>query len=314
MESKKDLVIQLYSLMARIHLFELKLTEVSRLGVMPGFFHLCIGEEAVPAGVCANLNRDDYVTSTHRGHGHAIAKGVPLGPLFAEIWGKTNGTNKGRGGSMHIYAPEYGFLGSNGIVAAGIPQAAGAALTAHLAGTKQVAVSFFGDGATNNSAFHEGISLAAAWNLPVLFVCENNMYATETPYAKVTRNTEVAKRAVGYGIPGVAVDGNDVLAVYETARNAVEGARAGAGPTLIECKTYRTVGHSAGDPGTSYRAKEEIEAWKKRSPLGMVKQRAVEESLANLLIIAHSRAVCCWVLPIGELFSTATVTSSNLGK
>jgi 2-oxoisovalerate dehydrogenase E1 component len=235
----------------------------------------------VAAGVCQNLNQDDYVTSTHRGHGHAIAKGIPMGPAFAEIWGKPNGCNGGRGGSMHIYDPSYGFLGTNGIVAASVPLGAGAALGAQVRGTKQVAVSFFGDGAVNNCAFHEGINLAAIWKLPVVFVCENNLYATETPFAKVTLNTDVASRAPAYGIPGISVDGNDVLAVYEAAREAINCARSGGGPTLIECKTYRPLGHFEGDPGIGYRTKEEIAEWKQRDPITLIRERIVADGLAT---------------------------------
>jgi len=262
-------LLALYRTMTLIRQFELKLQEVYRSGVMPGFIHLYIGEEAIAAGVCANLNAGDFVTSTHRGHGHAIAKGIPMGEVFAEVWGKTRGSNGGRGGSMHIYEPACGFLGTNGIVGAGIPLGAGAALAAQVRRTNQVAVSFFGDGAVNNCAFHEAINLAAVWNLPAVFVCENNLYATETPFCKITRNTEVASRAAAYGIPGFAVDGNDVVAVCHAANDAIVRARSGGGPTLIECETYRLVGHFEGDPGTGYRTREEIAEWRQRDPLAI---------------------------------------------
>jgi len=277
----KELALALYRIMTEIRQLELKLQEVYRSGVMPGFIHLYVGEEAVAAGVCAHLRRSDYVTSTHRGHGHAFAKGIPAREIFAEIWGKATGCCGGRGGSMHIYAPEYGFLGTNGIVAAGIPIGAGAALAASLEGGDRVAVSFFGDGAVNNCAFHEGINLAAAWNLPAVFVCENNMYATEMAFARATRNTDVSTRGPAYGIPGVQVDGNDVLAVYEVAGQAIARARSGGGPTLVECKTYRTVGHHEGDPGTAYRTREEVEAWKKRCPLRTLRDRMIASGLAS---------------------------------
>jgi TPP-dependent pyruvate/acetoin dehydrogenase alpha subunit len=267
--------------MVRIRLFELKVQEVYRSGVMPGFIHLYVGEEAVAAGVCHDLSRDDYVTSTHRGHGHAIAKGVQMGPVFAEIWGKSNGCNGGRGGSMHIYDPDYGFLGTNGIVGASVPLGAGAALGAQVRRTGQVAVSFFGDGAVNNCAFHEGVNLASIWNLPVVFVCENNLYATETPFEKATRNTDVASRGGAYGISGVSVDGNDVIAVYEAAKEAISGVRSGKGPTLIECRTYRPLGHFEGDPGFGYRTKEEIADWKKRDPIDLFRTRILAEGLAS---------------------------------
>ena len=279
--------LDLYRCMVTIRVFELKLQEVYRSGVMPGFIHLYVGEEAVAAGVCHNLRREDYVTSTHRGHGHAIAKGVPLGPLFAEIWGKPNGCNGGRGGSMHIYYPKCGFLGTNGIVGASVPLGAGAALGAQVRGSEQVAVGFFGDGAVNNCAFHEGINLAAIWKLPVIFVCENNFYATETPFAKATLNTDVASRGAAYGIPGISVDGNDVFAVYETVKEAVARARSGFGPTLIECRTYRPLGHFEGDPGTGYRTKEEILQWKQRDPITLARDRILAESLTSSDVLAR---------------------------
>jgi TPP-dependent pyruvate/acetoin dehydrogenase alpha subunit len=275
------LALDLYRCMVRIRLFELKVQEVYRSGVMPGFIHLYVGEEAVAAGVCQTLNQDDYVTSTHRGHGHAIAKGIPMGPAFAEIWGKPNGCNGGRGGSMHIYDPACGFLGTNGIVGASVPLGAGAALGAQVRGSKQVAVSFFGDGAVNNCAFHEGVNLASIWKLPVVFVCENNLYATETPFAKVTLNTDVASRGAAYGIPGVSVDGNDVVAVYEAAGEAIRRARSGGGPTLIECRTYRPLGHFEGDPGIGYRSKEEIAEWKQRDPINRIRERTLADGLAT---------------------------------
>jgi len=270
--TSSDTIFRMYRSMVQIRLFELKIQEVYRSGAMPGFIHLYVGEEAVAVGVCSHLNRDDYVTSTHRGHGHAIAKGLPFGPLFAEIWGKPNGSNGGRGGSMHIYDPAYGFLGTNGIVAASVPLGAGAALAAQLKGTKQVAVSFFGDGAVNNCAFHEGVNLAAIWRLPVVFVCENNLYATETPFSKATLNTDVSSRGAAYGIPGLTVDGNVVVAVYEVAGGAIDRARSGGGPTLIECKTYRPLGHFEGDPGIGYRTKDEIAEWKNRDPIEQLRK------------------------------------------
>ena len=278
--ASRDLVLQLYRSMVRMRQFELKLQEVYRSGVMPGFIHLYIGEEAVAAGVCAHLKPGDYVLSTHRGHGHAIAKGIPMGEVFAEVWGKSRGCNAGRGGSMHIYAPAYGFLGTNGIVAAGIPLAAGAALGAQVRRSGQVAVSFFGDGAVNNCAFHEGINMAAAWSLPVLFVCENNLYATETPFREVTKNLDVASRGAAYGIPGVGVDGNDVLQVYEAAGHALARARSGSGPTLIECRTYRRLGHFEGEPGIGYRSKEEIASWRARDPIDKLRNDSLAAGTA----------------------------------
>jgi TPP-dependent pyruvate/acetoin dehydrogenase alpha subunit len=267
--------------MVRIRVFELRLRDVFRSGVMPGFIHLYVGEEAVAAGVCRHLNQDDYVTSTHRGHGHAIAKGIPMGPVFAEIWGKPNGCNGGRGGSMHIYDPQYGFLGTNGIVGASVPLGAGAGLAAQLRGSKQVAVSFFGDGAVSNCAFHEGVNLAGVWQLPVIFVCENNLYATEMPLSKATRNTDISSRGSAYGIPGISVDGNDVVEVYQAAGKAIDTARSGGGPTLIECRTYRPLGHFEGDPGVGYRTKEEIAEWKKKDPIDRLREGMLADGLAS---------------------------------
>ncbi len=281
MTPTKDLVLRLYRSMVRQRQFELKLQETYRSGVMPGFVHLYIGEEAVAAGVCAHLDKEDYVTSTHRGHGHALAKGIPMGQVFAEIWGRPNGCNGGRGGSMHIYEPAYGFLGTNGIVGAGIPIASGAGLSIQVRGARQVTACFFGDGAVNNCAFHEGINLAGAWDLPVVFVCENNLYATETPLKKVTKNVEVATRGAAYGIPGVALDGNDVLEVFRVAGEAFERARAGQGPTLIECKTYRVVGHFEGDPGIGYRTREEIAQWRARDPIQKLSKDSVSAGLVS---------------------------------
>jgi 2-oxoisovalerate dehydrogenase E1 component len=227
------------------------------------------------------LRSDDYVASTHRGHGHALAKGISPRSVMAELMGGIDGCSGGRGGTMHLYDPEVGFLGSNGVVPPGILIAAGAALSAKVRGSDQVAVAFFGDGAVNNGAFHEGINLAATWNLPVLFVCENNLYATEMPFEQATKNTSVASRAAAYNIPGVTVDGNDVLEVYAKAGEAVARARRGEGPTLLECLTYRWFGHHEGDPGTSYRKKEEIASWKSKDPVSRLRQQAIAASLVS---------------------------------
>lgn len=281
MTVSKELVLSLYRTMTEIREFELKAYELFRSGTMPGFIHLYVGEEAVAAGLCAHLRKDDTVTSTHRGHGHALAKGITPAAALAELMGKVDGCCGGRGGSMHLYEPAVGFLGTNGVVAPGIPIAAGSALSAKLLGTDHVAVSFFGDGAVNNGAFHEGVNLAATWNLPVLFVCENNLYATEMPFEKATKNTNVASRAAAYNIPGIEVDGNDVLQVYEKAGEAIDRARKGQGPTLMECHTYRWFGHHVGDAGTSYRSKEEIETWKQRDAIKKLREHALAEHLAE---------------------------------
>jgi 2-oxoisovalerate dehydrogenase E1 component len=271
----RNLVLSLYRDMVLIREFELKAREVFRTGRMPGFIHVYIGEEAVAAGVCARLRIDDYVASTHRGHGHALAKGIAPREVMAELLGAVTGCSGGRGGTMHLYDPTVGFLGSNGVVPPGILIASGAALSAKLRGTDQVAVAFFGDGGSNNGAFHEGLNMAATWQLPVVFVCENNLYATEMPFSKATKNPDVASRAAAYGMPGSQVDGNNVLEVYQKAGEAIDRARQGGGPTLLECLTYRWYGHHEGDPGVAYRAKEEIAAWKERDPVKKLKDDAI---------------------------------------
>jgi pyruvate dehydrogenase E1 component alpha subunit len=281
MNISKDLILALYRTMVEIREFELKGYEIYRSGRMPGFIHLYVGEEAVATGVIAHLRQDDYVTSTHRGHGHALAKGVSPRAALAELMGTVEGCCGGRGGSMHLYEPAVGLLGTNGVVASGIPIAAGAALSAKLRRSGQVAVSFFGDGAVNAGGFHEGINMAATWDLPVVFVCENNLYGTEMPFKQTTKNTNVASRAQSYGIPGVQVDGEDVLAVYEKAGEAVERARQGKGPTLMECLTYRFLGHHVGDPGTTYRSKDEVEEWKKRDAIQRLREQALTSKWAH---------------------------------
>ncbi|HLI34035.1 MAG TPA: thiamine pyrophosphate-dependent dehydrogenase E1 component subunit alpha [Terriglobia bacterium] len=281
MNVSKELVLSLYRAMAEIREFELKAREIFRSGRMPGFIHLYVGEEAIAAGVIACLQKEDYVTSSHRGHGHALAKGIPAREVMAELMGAVGGCCGGRGGSMHLYEPAVGFLGTNGVVPPGIPIAAGAALSAKLRKTGQVAVSFFGDGAVNNGAFHEALNMAAVWELPVIFVCENNLYATETPFKAATKNTSVASRAAAYQMPGIEVDGNDVLAIYEKTGQAVQRARRGEGPTLMECLTYRWFGHHEGDPGTSYRSREEVEMWKQRDPVRRLREQALASGWAE---------------------------------
>src|SRR5271156_3565552 len=277
----RDLIVSLYRNMVLIREFELKAREVFRTGRMPGFIHVYIGEEAVATGVCAQLRIDDYVASTHRGHGHALAKGVTPRAAMAELLGAVTGCSGGRGGTMHLYDPTVGFLGSNGVVPPGILIASGAGLSAKLRGTDQVAVAFFGEGGSNNGAFHEGLNMAAPWDVPVVFVCENNLYATEMPFSKATRNTNVASRAAAYGMPGVQVDGNNALDVYKVAGEAIGRARGGGGPTLIECLTYRWFGHHEGDPGVAYRTKEEINEWKQRDPIQRLKNDALNMGMAT---------------------------------
>jgi len=265
----------MYRRMLEIRYFEEKVFELYGQNLVPGTIHLYAGEEAVAVGVCANLRSDDYITSTHRGHGHSIAKGAQLGRVMAEILGKETGYCKGKGGSMHIADFTIGMLGATAVVGAGIPVAAGAGLSIKLRGTDQVVACFFGEGASNQGTFHEGINIAAVWNLPVVFVCENNLYAMGTRQSMVMKTSNVADRAAAYGIPGVVVDGNDVLAVYEKAHEAVERARRGEGPTLIECKTYRHKGHSRFDPA-AYRPKDEVEEWLRRDPITRFKNKLAE--------------------------------------
>jgi len=261
-------LLDLYRQMTLIRRFEQAAQAMYRNGELPGFLHLYIGQEATAVGVMAHLRRDDWITSTHRGHGHALAKGVPPKMVLAELAGKATGCCGGRGGSMHLYAPSQGLFGTNGVVTAGIPAAVGLAISAKVRGTDQVSVAFFGDGATGHGAFHEAVNFASAQDAPVVFVCENNLYATATPLTMTTRNTDIASKAAAYGIPGVRVDGNDVLAVWQAAREAIDRARAGEGPTLIEALTYRQVGHQEGDPVIGWcRTQEEWDSWARRCPI-----------------------------------------------
>jgi TPP-dependent pyruvate/acetoin dehydrogenase alpha subunit len=278
--SKTDL-LSLYRVMSRIRKTEEQLARSYATGVIPGACHTYVGQEAIATGVCAHLTNKDVIFSTHRGHGHALAKGVPPRELIAELFGKATGVSRGRGGSMHLFSPEVGLMGTTGIVGPNILQATGAGYTFSLLKTDNVAVCFFGDGAMNNGSFHEGVNMGAIWDLPVLYVCENNMYATEVPFDYATRNTEVAERARSYGIPGVAVEGNDVLAVYEAAGVAVERARAGKGPSLLECRTYRTRPHAEGMRDGGYRTVEEIESWKAKDPIQALRAQVTARGVAS---------------------------------
>jgi 2-oxoisovalerate dehydrogenase E1 component len=278
----RELALDFYRTMVKIRQTEENLVKLYQSGMILGACHTYIGEEAVATGVCANLTNSDVVFSTHRGHGHAIAKGIPPKAVIAELLGRTTGCSHGRGGSMHLFDPEIGFYGSSGIVGPGILLAAGAGYTSHLLKKGFVGVAFFGDGGSNNGAFYEGLNLAAAYQLPVIFICENNLYATEVPLATVSGNPEIASRAAALGLPGVAVDGNDALAVYCAAKDAVERARQGDGPTLIECKTYRFRAHSEGMRDSGYRTPEEIEAWKQRCPVNTWKERLLASNVAEM--------------------------------
>ena len=273
--------------MLEIRFFEEKVFELYAQNLVPGTIHLYAGEEAVAVGVCGNLRKDDYITSTHRGHGHCIAKGGELKRVMAEILGKKTGYCKGKGGSMHIADFSKGMLGATAVVGAGIPIAVGAGLSIKLRDTDQVAACFFGEGASNQGTFHESINMAAIWKIPVIFVCENNLYAMGTRQSRAMAIENVADRAIAYGIPGEAVDGNDVLAVYEAARKAVERARKGEGPTLIECKTYRHKGHSRIDPA-KYRPKEEVEEWLAKDPIKRFKEKLLQ---TNTLVEAEIQQI-----------------------
>ncbi len=275
MPVEKEKLIGMYQTMVRIRIFEERVSKEFAAGNIPGFVHVYIGQEATATGACANLRPDDYIASTHRGHGHLIAKGGQMERMMAELYGRKSGYCKGKGGSMHIADVDIGILGANGIVGGGIPIAGGAALSAQMRGTDQVVICFLGDGASNRGTFHEGVNLAACWNLPVVYVVENNLYAEKTRISDTSRVPNLSDRASSYGIPDVTVDGNDVMAVYEAVGEAVARARKGEGPTLVECKTYRWHGHYEGDPQT-YKPKEEIEEWKMKDPIPVFRKRLLE--------------------------------------
>jgi pyruvate dehydrogenase E1 component alpha subunit len=281
--SKND-VIEALRRMHRIRRFEEAAEDSYIRGLSYGTMHLSIGQEATAVGVCIPLSDSDCITSTHRGHGHCIAKGADLKPMFAEFLGRETGYCRGRGGSMHIAEPARGNLGANGIVGGGLPIAVGAALSAKKRKTGAVAVAFFGDGANNEGSFHESLNLASIWRLPVVFVCENNQYAMSTAVARSTAVANVADRAGAYGMPSVIVDGNDFAAVAEASLRATDRARGGEGPTLVEAKTYRTRGHSRSDRNR-YRSREEIEAWRARDPIARF-----EEEIVGLGLISAEAA------------------------
>jgi len=280
--SIENQLVNFYETMYRMRRFEEEIFEFYKKGMMAGLAHLYMGEEAVATGVCGALNEDDYLGSTHRGHGHLVARGADIKKMMAEILGKETGYSKGKGGSMHIMALDKGILGANGIVGAGIPIATGAAYSAKYRGTNQVAVSFFGDGASNEGTFHESLNMASAWKLPVIYVIENNLYGISVDTRDVTNVTDLADRAKGYGIPGVVVDGMNVVAVYEVAKEAVARARIGEGPTLIECKTYRWQGHHVGDPANyrSRRNPNEKAEWMKKDPVTNLKEKMIKDEVA----------------------------------
>ena len=275
-EVDQDTVINLYTKMLEMRLFEEKITELYTHGLLSGAVHSSVGQEAVAAGVCRHLRREDYLFSTHRGHGHCIAKEVPFKPIMAELFGKRTGLCKGKGGSMHLFSTEYGLLGTNGIVGSGLPQAVGAGLSIKRLKQDLVSVCIFGDGAVNTGQFHESMNLASLWKLPVIFVCENNLYGGTVPIAKSTPTKDLADHASGYNMPGVIVDGMDVLEVYRHAGQAIERARQGGGPTMLEFKTYRYMGYSRADPPYGlYRTREEVVEWRARDPVGKIEAMGI---------------------------------------
>ncbi len=276
MDLSRETLIEVYRRMRTIRSFEEKLQELVAAGKVGGFMHLYAGQEAIAVGVCSHLSDDDLVGSTHRGHGHCIAKGVDVKAMMAELFGRVTGTNRGKGGSMHIADVDKGMLGANGIVGGGIPLVTGAALTAQVLGKDNVAVGFFGDGATNQGQFHESLTMASNWKLPVVYVCENNGFGEFTPTEFVVPVKDIVERAASYSMRAVIADGMDFFDVYEKAGQAIELARQGEGPTLLECKTYRFYGHYVGDP-TPYRNKEEAEDWiQNRDPLDLFETKASE--------------------------------------
>lgn len=276
----RESLLEMYRKMLEIRFFEERVFELYGQNLVPGTIHLYTGEEAVAVGACSALSKDDYITSTHRGHGHCIAKGADLRRTMAEILGKKTGYCKGKGGSMHIADFSIGMLGATAVVGAGLPIAVGAALSARLRRTDQVVICFFGEGASNQGTFHESINMASAWKLPVIFVCENNLYAMGTRQSRIMNIEDIADRAASYGIPGVSLDGNDVLAVYEAACIATERARRGEGPTLIECKTYRQKGHSRVD-SAKYRPREEVEEWLRRDPIRRFRDKLIQAGIST---------------------------------
>jgi pyruvate dehydrogenase E1 component alpha subunit len=275
-------VLAMYRMMFRIRVFEEEVIRLNQKQMIPGFIHSYIGEEASAVGACSAIEPDDRIVSTHRGHGHIIAKGCDIRFAMAELFGKSSGYCKGKGGSMHIADIHHGVIGANGIVGGGLPIACGAGLAAQLDGRSRVVLCFFGDGASNQGSFHESLNLASIWDLPIVFICENNLYALSVAQRDHQRVESVSERAGSYRMPGTSMDGNDVLAVYAAVRQAVELARKGEGPSLLEARTYRWRGHSEADPIYGTRTKEEVETWKQKCPirrlrLRLLGDRSVEE-------------------------------------
>jgi TPP-dependent pyruvate/acetoin dehydrogenase alpha subunit len=284
-----DALLQMYAGMLRVRLFEERVRELFAGARIPGFLHTSVGQEATAVGVASALRADDYVFSTHRGHGHLVAKGGSLRGLMAELYGKANGICHGKGGTMHIADASVGYLGANGVLAAGCVLAPGVGLSIKHRRSGQVVVTFFGDGAANRGPFHEGVNLAALWKLPVIFFCENNRWASTTANSLSAAGGSIAKRAVGYGIPGESVDGNDVLAVHDAVARAAARARGGDGPSLIEAHTIRWVGHFEGDP-QAYRPKDEVAEGRRADPIARLERLLREQRLLDDAQAARIRA------------------------
>lgn len=273
-----ETILALYRTMQIIRQTEEELARCHQRGLIHGACHTYVGQEAIATGVCAHLSQHDPIFSTHRGHGHALAKGMPPRELIAELFGRETGCSRGRGGSMHLFCPEIGMMGTSGIVGPCLLQACGGGYSSKILKNGTVAAAFFGDGAVNNGAFHEGLNMASIWKLPVLFICENNQYATEVPFSYSSGNPSVGSRGAAYGMPGITVDGNDVLEIYRVAAEAIARAKKGGGPTLIECKTYRTRAHAEGMGDFTYRTKEEVASWKERCPIARLKASVISQS------------------------------------
>src|SRR5262245_43736555 len=275
-----DQLLQMYASMLRVRRFEERARELYAAGRIPGFIHLSVGQEGVAVGACSALRRDDYVLSTHRGHGHLIAKGGSLPALMAELYGKRTGCCKGKGGSMHIADASVGYLGANGVLTAGCVIAPGVGLSIQMRRTDQVVLTLFGDGAANRGPFHEGLNLAALWRVPAVSVCENNFWASTTAHERSTAGGSIAARAAGYGIPGATVDGNDVLATHAAVAEAVARARTGGGPSLIEARMTRFMGHYEGD-AQAYRSKDEVEQGRRRDPIERLRRHLDERGVLD---------------------------------
>lgn len=271
----KEKASELLTVMAKARAFEEKAMELFTQGHIPGFIHVGIGQEAIAAGVCANLRQQDKISITHRGHSQVVAKGIDLKRAMAELFGREDGFCRGKAGSMHLADKDVGVIGATGIVGAGIPIATGVAFASQYRGLDEVTVCFFGDGASNQGTFHESLNMAALWQLPIVYCCENNSWGQFTPQKMVTRVIDVATKATAYGMPGITVDGDDVLAVFEAAQEVIERARKGDGPTLLECKTHRWYGHYVGDP-QKYRSAEELEECRKFDPITKFETRLIE--------------------------------------